>query len=115
MNLTSIRDIKGIFDYPAITESYSIRDNENFSERDIKHGVQFMFYGSKKYVAIAKREENRDYADIYLKTIKENINGYSSLIELKYLKEKEFEGAKMRNYLVVFIGPKKYELYERLI
>ena len=30
-----------------------------------------------------------------------------------YIKAKEFEGMNMRNYLVVFIGPRKYELYER--
>ena len=81
--------------------------------------------------------KRRGYADIYLMTIGENKKGYSSLMELKYLPKdvsekkkadaiqegkeqldkyvtaKELTGKTLRNYLVVFIGPTKYEVYEK--
>lgn len=116
----------------------SVRDKENFTEKELKHVFQMMLALTAQYYVYGEYPACQGFADIYLQKSTNSLATYEAVIELKYLNkekakrtnikklvkeaneqlEKYLEDKRMKEkqnlkkYVIIFEGFEKYYLQE---
>ena len=67
----------------------SVRDKENFTEKELKHIFQMMLALTAQYYVYGEYPAGQGFADIYLQKSTNSLATYEAVIELKYLNKEK--------------------------
>ena len=67
----------------------SVRDKENFTEKELKHVFQMMLALTTQYYVYGEYPAGQGFADIYLQKSTNSLATYEAVIELKYLNKEK--------------------------
>ena len=116
----------------------SVRDKENFTERELKHVFQMMLALTAQYYVYGEYPAGQGFADIYVQKSTNSLATYEAVIELKYLNKEKSKKANtkklvkeakeqlqryltdkrlgekenLKKYVIIFEGFEKYYLEE---
>ena len=116
----------------------SVRDKENFTEKELKHVFQMMLALTAQYYVYGEYPAGQGFADIYLQKSTNSLATYEAVIELKYLNKEKSKKANtkklvkeakeqmeryledkrlnqkenLKKYVIIFEGFEKYYLEE---
>ena len=116
----------------------SVRDKENFTEKELKHVFQMMLAFTSQYYVYGEYPAGQGFADIYIQKSASSLATYEAIIELKYLNKEKSRKANtkklakeakeqlqkylddkrlgekenLKKYVIIFEGFEKYYLVE---
>ena len=116
----------------------SVRDKENFTEKELKHVFQMMLALTAQYYVYGEYPAGQGFADIYIQKSTNSLATYEAVIELKYLNKEKAKKANikklvkeakeqitgyledkrlsqkenLKKYVIIFEGFEKYYLEE---
>ena len=74
----------------------SVRDKENFYERDLKFIYEFMLNFTEQYAVYAEYPAGQGFADLFIQKATNSLAKYDAIVELKYLSKQDAKVANMQ-------------------
>ena len=74
----------------------SVRDKENFHERDLKFIYEFMLNFTQQYAVYAEYPAGQGFADLFVQKATNSLAKYDAIVELKYLSKQDEKNANMQ-------------------
>ena len=74
----------------------SVRDKENFHERDLKFIYEFMLNFTEQYAVYAEYLDGQGFADLFVQKATNSLAKYDAIVELKYLSKQDEKNANMQ-------------------
>ena len=74
----------------------SVRDKENFHERDLKFIYEFMLNFTQQYAVYAEYPAGQGFADLFIQKATNSLAKYDAIVELKYISKQDAKTANMQ-------------------